>query len=134
MNYALIDTDILSYFLNGDISVSEKVQEYLTYHNTLSFSEITYFEVLAGLEYKQATKKIIQFELFSANCQILNLSTKSIKISSNIYGELRRGGLHIGTPDLLIAGIAIENEMELITNNVKHYQIIKELKINNWKV
>ena len=47
-------------------------------------------------------------------------------------GLIKKGN-PIGTPDLLIAGIAIENNFELITNNQKHYQPIKELVTNNWK-
>jgi len=34
--------------------------------------------------------------------------------------------------DLLIAGIAIENEMILVTNNEKHFRRIPDLKIENW--
>lgn len=134
MNVALIDTDILSYFLNGDSSVSHRIQEYLTYHNALSYSEITYFEILAGLNYKKAYTKIKQFESFSIKCNILKLSNSSIRKSAAIYGDLRRKGITIGSLDLLIAGIAIDNNMDLITNNVKHYSAITELIINNWKI
>jgi len=34
---------------------------------------------------------------------------------------------------LFIAGIAIENEMVLVTNNEKHFSRIPNLKIQNWK-
>ncbi len=64
---------------------------------------------------------------------ILNITQKSVTKSAKIYGELRRKGIPIGTPDLLIAGIAIENNFELITKNQKHYQPVKELVTNNWK-
>jgi len=133
MNIALIDTDILSYFLNGDQYVLNNIQEYLTYHNTLSFSEISYFEILAGLSYKKASAKIKQFDLFSSKCDILKLSNSSIRKSATIYGELRRKGITIGSLDLLIAGIAIDNNMVLITNNTKHYSVITGLRISNWK-
>lgn len=35
--------------------------------------------------------------------------------------------------DLLIAGIAIENEMTLVTNNENHFGRILGLQIENWK-
>lgn len=35
--------------------------------------------------------------------------------------------------DLLIAGIAIENDMILVTNNERHFGRIPGLKIENWK-
>lgn len=50
-----------------------------------------------------------------------------------IYAELRQNGITIGTSDILIAGIAIENGLTLITNNEKHYEPIQALKIENWK-
>lgn len=104
----------------------------MLYYKQISYSEITYFEILAGLEYKRAQKQIDQFELFSLKSNILKIDINSIRISAKIYGELRSKGIQIGTPDLLIAGTAINNELELITNNEKHYSHIKELQVSNW--
>jgi tRNA(fMet)-specific endonuclease VapC len=81
----LLDTDSLSYFLNGDNKVTERIQEYLTIYDRLIFCEITYFEILAGLEYKEAQKQIIDFELFTSKCTLLKLTEESIKISAKIY-------------------------------------------------
>jgi predicted nucleic acid-binding protein len=61
----------------------------------------------------------------------MKLSNSSIRKSA--YGELRRKGITIGSLDLLIAGIAIDNNMVLITNNTKHYSVITGLRISNWK-
>jgi tRNA(fMet)-specific endonuclease VapC len=47
--------------------------------------------------------------------------------------ELRRNGITIGTSDILIAGIAIENGLTLVTNNEKHYQPVERLKLENWR-
>ena len=63
----------------------------------------------------------------------MKLSNSSIRKSATIYGELRRKGITIGSLDLLIAGIAIDNNMVLITNNTKHYSVITGLRISNWK-
>ncbi len=46
---------------------------------------------------------------------------------------LAQSGITIGTSDILIAGIAIENGLTLITNNEKHYEPIRGLTIENWK-
>ena len=133
MDKALIDTDILSYFLNGDDKVTAKVQEYLVHYDKLLFCQITYFEILAGLEYKQASKQISKFELFASKCSILTLTENSLILSAKVYGELRRKGIQIGTPDLLIAGIAIDKNLNLVTNNDRHYRPIDRLTLINWK-
>ena len=134
MKAALIDTDILSYFLRNDSQVRNKVEEYLVHHDTLIFSEISYFEILAGLEYKQANQQIKRFEPFALRSTILKLTQISLRASARIYGDLRRKGILIGTPDLLIAGLALENKLELVTNNEKHYRAIKSLSVKNWKL
>jgi len=133
MKEALIDTDILSYFLKGDIDVIKKVRDYLKEYPKLNISMITKYEVLGGFEYKKATKLIENFDKFLENCDVINLSDKSVRHSAKIYGELRRKGITIGTSDLLIAGIARANNWELITNNEKHYKEVIGLEINNWK-
>ena len=104
MKESLIDTDILSYYFRNDLNVVENVQVYLQEHSKLNISIITYYEILAGLEYKKAYRKLIEFESFIKKNRIIQLSYKSIKISAIKYGELRRKGVEIGTSDLLIAG------------------------------
>ncbi|CAD5249376.1 MULTISPECIES: type II toxin-antitoxin system VapC family toxin [unclassified Imperialibacter] len=132
MNRSLIDTDILSYFLKGHKQVTENVKLYLKEQSKITISEITYFEVLSGLTFKKATKQIQEFENFISTCEVLKLSTSSLRISANIYSELREKGITIGTADLLISGIALANNLTLVTNNQKHYQPIEQLSTTNW--
>ena len=54
------------------------------------------------------------------------------KTAATIKAELRKKGTEIGHTDTLIAGIAITSELQLITNNMKHFKHIKGLKIDNW--
>jgi tRNA(fMet)-specific endonuclease VapC len=68
-----------------------------------------------------------------SNNTIIHISEQSAKLSGDIYADLRQKGITIGTSDILIAGIGIENELTLVTNNERHYESIKGLKIENWK-
>ena len=56
MKEAIIDTDILSYYLKGDIQVIKRLAQYLQEHPQLNISIITQFEILGGLEYKKANR------------------------------------------------------------------------------
>jgi tRNA(fMet)-specific endonuclease VapC len=134
MKECLIDTDTLSYYLKGDKIVIKNLQEYLykSDFNKITISEITYFEILAGLEYRKARKQIQTFEKFISTCKIVKLSTSSLRKSAIEYAKLRRKGIMIGVPDLLIAGIAIDNDFILVTNNEKHFEPIYELQTLNW--
>ena len=99
----------------------------------MNISIITLYEIIGGLKYKNAEKQLNEFEQFALNNTIIHISENSAKISGSIYAMLRQDGITIGTSDILIAGIAIENDLTLITNNLKHYEPIKNLSIENWK-
>lgn len=112
--------------------MAKNFELYLQEYPKITISEITYFEVLAGLTFKNAIKQIEGFEAFVSTCEIIKLSTISLRTSANIYAELREKGIIIGTADLLISGIALANDLTLITNNQKHYQPVSKLITGNW--
>ncbi len=107
-------------------------KKYLEHFDQLNISIITYYEVIGGLKFKKADKQIREFEAFALSNNIIHISEDSARKSASIYASLRQNGLTIGTSDILIAGIALENDLTLITNNEKHYQPIEGLKLDNW--
>ena len=133
MTESLVDTDILSFYFKGDSKVVDKFNDYLKEFDVINISIITYYEILGGLKFKKAERQIKEFEEFVSNNTIIHISEQSAKLSGDIYADLRQKGITIGTSDILIAGIAIENELTLVTNNERHYESIKGLKIENWK-
>lgn len=110
-----------------------RVKEYLKEFDIINISIITYYEIIGGLKFKKAEKQIRGFEEFVNNNTIIYISGESAKISADIYADLRQKGITIGTSGILIAGIAIENDLTLITNNERHYESIQGLQIMNWK-
>ncbi len=133
MTESLVDTDILSFYFKGDSKVVAKFNDYLKEFDVINISIITHYEILGGLKFKNAERQIKEFEEFVSNNTIIHISEQSAKLSGDIYADLRQKGITIGTSDILIAGIAIENELTLVTNNERHYESIKGLKIENWK-
>ncbi len=134
MNRALIDTDILSYYFKGDPIVVDNFKKYLAHYDIIEISLITYYEIMSGLLHKDALKQLEIFNDFVSENIVIALTEESCKISSEIYSKLRINGELIDDIDLLIAGIAIENEMTLVTNNENHFGRIHGLKIENWKM
>jgi tRNA(fMet)-specific endonuclease VapC len=130
---ALLDTDILSFYFKGDERVVRQANEYLKEFDQFNISIITYYEICGGLKFKNAHKQLKDFEAFVNDNNIIHISEASAKISGNVYADLRQKGITIGTSDILIAGIAIENELTLVTNNEKHYESIYAVEIANWK-
>lgn len=112
---ALLDTDILSMFFRGHSPVVSRMEEYTTDHEKVYLSIITYYEILSGLRHIEATRQIEQFLEFCLFNEVLPITLESASIAATHYAYLRRLGTPLDDMDLLIAGIAIENDMTLVT-------------------
>ena len=132
MKPCLLDTDILSLFFRNHPRVVENCNLYLQEYGKLNFSLITYYEILSGLKHRDANKQLNKFLAFSKLNRILLLSEESVTISAEIYSELRKKGTPVDDIDLLIAGVAIANDLVLITHNQKHFGKIGRLKLEDW--
>ncbi|HRX65966.1 MULTISPECIES: type II toxin-antitoxin system VapC family toxin [unclassified Mesotoga] len=128
----LLDTDILSMFFRGHPSVVSRMEEYTKDHEKIYLSIITYYEILSGLRHIEATRQIEQFLEFCLFNEILPITLESASIAAKHYANLRKLGTPLADMDLLIAGIAIENNMTLITHNMKHFSRIPGIKVQDW--
>ena len=134
MKQALLDTDTVSYFLKGNKEIVITLNKYLLEFCSINISIVTYYEILNGLYYKNAKKQLEKFMLFIDFSHVVPLTKKSATIAANITAKLKKNGNFIGHNDVLIAGIAIENDYTLITNNTNHFSRIENLEIDNWKL
>ncbi|WP_017295806.1 type II toxin-antitoxin system VapC family toxin [Geminocystis herdmanii] len=132
MKPCLLDTDILSLFFRNHPQVVKNFNLYLQEYQKLNFSLITYYEILSGLKHRDAYKQIDKFLTFSSQNNIILLNIKSISISSKIYANLRKKGTPVDDIDLLIAGVAIANNLMLVTHNQKHFGKIEGLELTDW--
>jgi tRNA(fMet)-specific endonuclease VapC len=60
------------------------------------------------------------------------LTISATKQAAEIYADLKKKGQPIGHTDCLIAGIALTNGLQLITNNADHFKRVPGLEIVNW--
>ncbi len=132
MKPCLLDTDILSLYFRNHPKVVEKCHLYLQQYERLNISLITYYEILRGLKHRNAQKQLEKFLAFSKLNQIISLTEESVKTSAEIYADLRKNGTPVDDIDLLIAGLAIANNLRLITHNQKHFGKIKILELQDW--
>lgn len=132
MKPVLVDTDILSMFFRNNRNVVSNFEEYLAKYKKINLSIITYYEILSGLKYKAALKQLDLFSKFVKHNVILSLTENSIKISSDIYLNLRKEGRLIDDIDILIAGVSVSNNFVLATHNEEHFKRIEKLEIVDW--
>jgi tRNA(fMet)-specific endonuclease VapC len=126
----LLDTNIISYYLKGIENLKEKIT---TNIDSLCISIISYYEIISGLQSIDANKRINEFEKFCKLIDIINLDKASILASCKIYASLKKSGKLIDDIDILIAGIALSNNLVMITDNTEHFDRIGGLKLENWK-
>ena len=130
MRKYLLDTNIISYYLKGIENLREKIT---TNIDSLCISIISYYEIVSGLQSIDANKRINEFEKFCKLIEIINLDKASILASCKIYASLKKSGKLIDDIDILIAGIALSNNLVMITDNTEHFDRIEGLKVENWR-
>ncbi|MEO1763687.1 MAG: type II toxin-antitoxin system VapC family toxin [Cyanobacteria bacterium J06629_18] len=132
MNPALIDTNILSLFFRKNPNVIASFNAYLKEYDKLNISIITYYEIVSGLKHRDAQKQLKSFLEFAEYNTVLPLTERSATISADIYANLRSKGTPIDDIDILIAGIAIANNLVVVTNNRRDFEKIQNLDIEDW--
>ena len=53
--------------------------------------------------------------------------------AARLYAVYRQKGESIEDADLFIAAFCIVNDYILVTNNIRHFEQIEGLKVDNWK-
>ena len=62
----------------------------------------------------------------------VKLSKRSMRRFGEIKASLERKGVRLADADIIIGSIAIEEGLALVTGNVRHYNRIEGLAIENW--
>ncbi|BAY77258.1 PilT-like protein [Nostoc linckia NIES-25] len=69
---------------------------------------------------------------------MLTLELSDAELAGRIYADLERTGQPIGLADAIIAAIAIQQNLTLVSGNRSHYQRIQalgyNLKLDNWRI
>jgi len=63
---------------------------------------------------------------------MLSFDAESGRIFGFLKAELEKAGVGCSEPDLKIAAISLQHRLVLITGNVRHFQYIQGLKVENW--
>ena len=128
MEKYLIDSDILIYFLKGKKEIVEKLTQIPT--DDLYISRINYTELIYGAyNSSKINYNLKVIEPFLDNFTILEFTKASSLIFAKEKARLKKSGNIIADMDLMIASIAIENNCTLISNNIKHFERIQNLKL-----
>ena len=127
----LLDTNTLIYFFKQQGYVAAHMQQVPAHE--IALASVVLFELEYGL--LRSTKPQDQkkgMDAARAAHQVLPLDDKSAKAAARLRYTLEVAGLPIGKVDQLIAGIAMANDLILITRNTSEFARVPGLRLENW--
>ena len=131
MMFAL-DTNTISYWIQKNRLITERLREVLKQGNTVVIPPTTYYEIRRGLKYKAAPSKARAFSLICKSYEIGEMTVAAWETAADIYAYTRKAGRPIEDSDILIAAFCIVNNYTLVTHNTKHFEGIEGLYIEDW--
>ena len=128
----MLDTNICIYAIkNKPAQVLNQLQE--NFDKGICISTITLAELEHGVEKSSAPDKNRMALLrFLSIMTVLPFPETAASEYGNTYAFLQKRRTPIGTMDMLIAAHAKSNKMILVTNNVREFERIPDLRIENW--
>jgi tRNA(fMet)-specific endonuclease VapC len=130
----MLDTNILIYLLkNKPPAVAERINA-LDKESVLCMSFFTYAELLKGAE--RSTRKTQVISQLYQLTQIIpvqyDTDTSLCQYYATQFTLLKTAGTSIGSNDLWIACHALSKNAMLVTHNVREFERIVGLNIENW--
>jgi predicted nucleic acid-binding protein len=132
MKYA-IDTNIISYYLKGNIRIVEKLDSEVEKDNII-IPTFVYYEIKKWLLGLNSTIKLFAFDRMFQKFGVNVIEKETLDMALSIYINLRKKGIIVDDGDLLIAAYCVKNNYTLVTNNEKHFEKIKNLQVVNWAI
>jgi tRNA(fMet)-specific endonuclease VapC len=127
----LIDTDVMVYALNGRPGVIGRFRA--NAHAPKAISVITYGELLYGANKStRRDQNVARVRHIPLLLSIVDVDRGVMEIFSSLRLELQRRGKPVDDFDLVIACTALSLGYRLVTNNVRHFENVPGLEIENW--
>lgn len=120
-----LDTDILIAHKRAKDKNKTRFFELASKKYQFAVSVIAVYELLRG----DNSEEDKFWKIFFAQVTILDMDINCAKIAGKIYRDLKQKGQPIGAEDILIASIAINNNLKLATDNTKHFDRVQGLTI-----
>ena len=128
----MLDTNICIYAIkNKPEHVLESLKSNI--HHGLCISAITLAELQHGVgKCAQPEKNTTALLQFLSILSVIPFDDLAAVEYGKVCAFLQRQGTPIGTMDMLIAAHARSEDLILVTNNVREFERVPELKIENW--
>ena len=106
----------------------KELEDALLYISSISVHELIEgaYLSLRPIENLQAIRNFVNV------ANVLDFNLDCAEISGKISADLTKKGEKIGDIDIILASIAITNNLAIITRNIRHFNKIQKLKLVEW--
>jgi tRNA(fMet)-specific endonuclease VapC len=127
----MLDTDTCIYVMKN--RPSQVREQFAQLTEQLCISSITLGELLYGAEKSpRRADNLTAVEQFTGRIEILPFSAKAAAHFGQIRAQLARIGMLAGSYDMLIGAHARSEGLVVVTNNVREFERMPGLRIENW--
>lgn len=127
----LLDTDTIVSLLRGNRAIADKIASVGEDHiatTVINLAEL-YFGAFNSTRVDHNLRVVDEFRMAT---WVLGLDTGAAVLFGKIKAGLRREGNLVNDSDLMIASVALSTHSVLVTNNVRHFNRIQGLVLENW--
>lgn len=129
----MLDTNICSYIIREKpYYIKDKLKEIESKNHKIILSSIVVSELLYGAKKKKSEKLLKVVNTFIDSFLIYDFDKNSALDYANIRTDLESKGTIIGSNDLFIASHAKSIDAILVTNNIKEFDRVRDIKLENW--
>ena len=127
----MLDTNIVIYTIkNRPAQVRAAFKQH---DNQMCISAVTLGELIYGAERSsQPERNLADIEGMVARLEVVPFEAHASVHFGQLRAELYRAGKPIGPYDMMIAGHARALGLILVTNNMKEFERVPGLRIENW--
>ena len=127
----MLDTNICIYVQKN--KHPKVLKQFRENFSQICISAVTYAELAVGVEKsEQKEKNSIALHDFTKFLNVVPFDIEAAKEYGTIRVELEKSGKVIGNNDMMIAASAKVHNMILVTNNVREFERVSGLRLENW--
>lgn len=127
----MLDTNIVIYVIKR--RPIEMLTTFNLHSGQMCISAITLAELMHSAEKSERqTHNLKKVEDFVSRLEVLEYGVKASTHYGQIRAALERKGTPIGLNDLHIAGHARSEGLILVTNNLREFERVEALRLENW--
>lgn len=129
----LLDTNVCVVYLNGrSLRVRQRLRS-VDLEDVVVCSVVKVELFYGAWRSTNPEQTLARQQKFLATFKSLPFDDRSAEIAGQIRAQLAAVGTPIGSNDLLIAAIALANNLTLVTHNTREFSRVAGLQIEDWE-